>query len=165
MHTDRIWKFCMRKIYFRWISIIRISVRFWICFSIFHGIGIYSRKFWHHIVFVLPNYPVRIKTNWIGFIFYVEPIDYCLPFFFAPSKRKQEWIKIPLTWKWRMIVHIRPSVNLGLPSTMSSARMFTNLIFLYRRKSSAICAFCSIWKRILPFSRGCWAKNKHNWCN
>lgn len=32
------------------------------------------------------------------------------------------------TWKWRMMVHMRPSVSLGLPSTMSSHRMFTSLI-------------------------------------
>lgn len=54
-----------------------------------------------------------------------------------------------------MIVQIRPSVSFGLPSTISSARMLTSLIFLYRRKSNAICPFCSMWKRILPFSLGC----------
>lgn len=53
-----------------------------------------------------------------------------------------------------MMVHIRPRVSFGLPSTMSSARMFTSLIFLYRRKSRAICTFCNMWKRIRPLSRG-----------
>lgn len=59
-----------------------------------------------------------------------------------------------LTWKCRMMVQISPSVSFGLPSTMSSARMFTSLIFLYRRKSSAIWTFCSMWKRMRPRSRG-----------
>ena len=35
------------------------------------------------------------------------------------------------TWKWRMIVQMRPRVSLGLPSTMSSPLMLTSLISLY----------------------------------
>lgn len=40
-----------------------------------------------------------------------------------------------LTWKWRIIVHMRPSVNFGLPSTMSSALMFTNFIWNWENNS------------------------------
>lgn len=68
--------------------------------------------------------------------------------------KRNMMIKQHITWKWRIIVHIKPRVSLGLPSTMSSARIFTSLIFLYRRKSKAICTFCSMWKRIRPLSRG-----------
>src|SRR6218665_984054 len=32
------------------------------------------------------------------------------------------------TWKWRMIVQMRPRVSFGFPSTISSARMFTSRI-------------------------------------
>lgn len=35
-----------------------------------------------------------------------------------------------LTWKCSMMVHIKPRVNFGFPSTMSSARILTSLIFL-----------------------------------
>lgn len=64
-----------------------------------------------------------------------------------------------LTWKCRMMVQIRPRVSLGFPSTMSSARMFTTLIFLKWRKLRVIWTFCSMWKRIRPFSRGCGEQN------
>lgn len=36
----------------------------------------------------------------------------------------------PVTWKCRMMVQMRPRVNLGLPSTMSSQRMLTSLIWV-----------------------------------
>ena len=49
---------------------------------------------------------------------------------------------------------MRPRVNFGLPSTMSSGRMLTSLIFLNLRKLRAICEFWSIWTLILPLSRG-----------
>lgn len=70
----------------------------------------------------------------------------------------EKMVNVAPTWKCRIIVHIRPSVSFGLPSTMSSARILTSLIFLYRRKSNAIWAFCSIWNRIFPFSLGCRTK-------
>ena len=80
------------------------------------------------------------------------------------------------------MVHIKPRVSLGFPSAMSSFLMLTNLTWkscgiitgsqetqvdnsmqtvevwltcLCLRKSRAICTFCSLWKRIRPFSRGC----------
>jgi len=57
-------------------------------------------------------------------------------------------------WKCKMIVQMRPRVSFGFPSTISSARIFTNLIFLYRKKSRAICTFCNMWNRKRPLSRG-----------
>ena len=115
--------------------------------------------------------------------------------------RLPQWWNITLTeqetWKWRMMVQIRPSVSLGFPSAMSSFLMFTSLtygdggtkqthsdvrmfslktcfarafqlvvvVFVTKRvesrtwrslrKSSAICTFCSLWKRMRPFSLGC----------
>lgn len=82
------------------------------------------------------------------------------------------------TWKC-MIVQIRPRVSLGLPSAMSSFRMFTNFTSGSKRtlghtprasrrrgrglrpgrgaspggdggSPGQICTFCSLWKRILP---------------
>ena len=41
-------------------------------------------------------------------------------------RRGERWW---LTWKWRMMVHIKPRVSFGFPSTMSSQRMFTSLIW------------------------------------
>lgn len=38
-----------------------------------------------------------------------------------------------------MMVHINPKVSFGFPSTISSARILTNLIFLYRRKFKQVC--------------------------
>lgn len=35
-----------------------------------------------------------------------------------------------LTWKCSMMVHIKPRVSFGFPSTISSARILTSLIFL-----------------------------------
>ena len=35
------------------------------------------------------------------------------------------------TWKWRIMVQMRPSVSLVLPSTISSARMFTSRIYIH----------------------------------
>ena len=76
------------------------------------------------------------------------------------------------TWKWRMIVQMRPRVSLGLPSTMSSPLMLTSLISLYLtykkvdqdtfdrieesnlRNLSAVSTFWMAWKRIRPRSRG-----------
>ena len=80
------------------------------------------------------------------------------------------------TWKWRMIVQMRPRVSLGLPSTMSSPLMLTSLISLYLkykkvdkdtfdrveesdlRNLSAVSTFWMAWKRIRPRSRG-WKVN------
>lgn len=60
-----------------------------------------------------------------------------------------------LTWKCKIIVQINPRVSLGLPSTMSLGWTLTNLTFFRMRKLKAVSTFCSMWKRILPFSRGC----------
>ena len=43
---------------------------------------------------------------------------------------KKIWTRASPTWKWRMIVQMRPRVSLGLPSTMSSPLMLTSLISL-----------------------------------
>lgn len=51
-------------------------------------------------------------------------------FFLIDEKMRLKIEMKKLTWKCKMIVQIRPSVNFGLPSTISSARMLTNLIFL-----------------------------------
>lgn len=94
------------------------------------------------------------KANHTRFEFLVTATDLGEVALLSLSSRfSVKWLR-KLTWKCRMMVHIRPRVSFGLPSTMSSARMLTNLIFLYRKKSRAICTFCSMWKRIRPFSRG-----------
>ena len=63
------------------------------------------------------------------------------------------------TWKWRMMVQMRPRVSLGFPSTMSSPRMLTSLISLYLRNLSAVSTFWIAWNRIRPRSRGCKIKS------
>ena len=46
----------------------------------------------------------------------------------------------PPTWKWRMMVQIRPRVSLGLPSTISSDRMFTKRICKPANSGSRVAA-------------------------
>lgn len=43
-----------------------------------------------------------------------------------------------------MIVQIKPRVSFGLPSTMSSARMFTNLIWVQSKDLVLICYTCNV---------------------
>lgn len=40
------------------------------------------------------------------------------------------------TWKWRMMVQMRPSVSLGFPSVMSSFLMLTSLTWRQVRKKN-----------------------------
>jgi len=49
---------------------------------------------------------------------------------FLQDDREEE--KTRLTWKWKVIVHISPIINFELLSTMSSAQMFTNLIYRFK---------------------------------
>ena len=53
-----------------------------------------------------------------------------------------------------MIVQMSPSVSFGFPSTISSGRIFTRRMFLYFRRSNAVCTFCSAWNLRRPRSRG-----------
>lgn len=69
-------------------------------------------------------------------------------------------VSMPLTWKYKMMVHIRPSTTGGLPSTKSAGLMLTNLIFLLAKNCSAVLALlrkCGR-RKTLPLSIGCFKK-------
>jgi len=54
------------------------------------------------------------------------------------------------TWNLRIIVHIRPSVSRGFPSTMSCAPMFSRWTRISFRKVSDLSTFSRQWILILP---------------
>lgn len=61
-----------------------------------------------------------------------------------------------LTWKYKMIVHIKPNTTGGLPSTRSAGLILTNLIRLLAKNCRAVLALlrkCGR-RRTRPFSTG-----------
>lgn len=65
-------------------------------------------------------------------------------------------LRARLTWKYKMMVHIKPSTTGGLPSTKSAGLMFTNLIFLLAKNCNAVLALlrkCGL-RKTLPLSIG-----------
>ena len=56
-----------------------------------------------------------------------------------------------LTWNLRMMVQMRPRVNLWLLSTMSCEPMFSRCTLFSFRNWSALSTFSKQWMRILPF--------------